>query len=156
MNGFSPPAIDCFSVVVLLTSHDGGSCPRTPQQPRRCRAQLSQLLPEASLQPSIWNFSYRVSPLSLLAELGSLLPSAGSFHLMCLLLIRHLDTKNRNLHGLGLYRLTLADGEHKFRSCRPRGQLFTAHYPPLRCPRKPTFPMKHHPLCTSPILFQSS
>lgn len=36
------------------------------------------------------------------------------------------------------------------------GQLLTAHnsLAHLMCPLKPTFPEKHYPICTSPILFR--
>lgn len=64
------------------------------------------------------------------------------------LLIRHLDTKDKNTSELGLYGLTRADGEHKFRGSWPRGQLFAAHYPPPQVSSE-----AHLPCETSPTLY---
>lgn len=68
-------------------------------------------------------------------------------------LIDHSDAKNKSMLELVLYRLTLADGEQVqgYLTYGPAAHNSLAR---LMCPLKPTFPGKHHPLCTSPILFR--
>lgn len=136
--------------MVLLTSHDGGSCPRTPEPPRKYQAQLGQLLLELRQL-----YIHKVSRLFLLTELGFPLPSEESLPLMFLLPTHRLDAKNKDMSELGLYRLLSADGEQSSEAVGLRTSCSQLIIPP-RCPLKATFPVKHHPLCTSPILFQCS